>query len=47
VWVPARAAVAHEVSRLVRAGDVVLTIGAGDITLVGPELLGLLPGRAA
>jgi UDP-N-acetylmuramate--alanine ligase len=26
----------------VRPGDVVLTLGAGDVTAVGPELLDLL-----
>ncbi len=35
------AAVAHE---RVRAGDLVITLGAGDITAVGPELLGMLAG---
>ena len=37
-------------SRLVeraRPGDVVLTLGAGDVTLVGPEVLDLLAERAA
>ena len=47
VWVPGRPGVAREVSALVRAGDVVLTLGAGDVTGVGPELLGMLRGRAA
>jgi UDP-N-acetylmuramate--alanine ligase len=47
VWVPGRQGVAREVFALVRAGDVVLTLGAGDVTDVGPELLGLLRGRAA
>lgn len=47
VWVPERATLAREVSALVQAGDVVLTLGAGDVTGVGPELLGLLRGRAA
>jgi UDP-N-acetylmuramate--alanine ligase len=28
-----------------RPGDVLLTIGAGDVTLVGPEVLELLDGR--
>ncbi len=28
----------------VRPGDIVLTLGAGDVTAVGPELLGLLEG---
>jgi len=47
VWQPHRPAVAGAVAALVRAGDVVLTLGAGDVTAVGPELLGLLRGRAA
>src|SRR6266568_2249195 len=34
-----RAAVPDRVARLVRSGDVVFTLGAGDITLVGRELL--------
>ncbi len=34
-----RAAVTERVARLVRPGDVVFTLGAGDITLVGRELL--------
>ena len=29
-----------------RTGDVVLTLGAGDVTLVGPEVLELLAERA-
>ncbi|MDX2194123.1 MAG: UDP-N-acetylmuramate--L-alanine ligase [Gemmatimonadales bacterium] len=36
---PDRAAVTGTVAGLVRAGDVVLTLGAGDITRVGPELV--------
>jgi UDP-N-acetylmuramate--alanine ligase len=47
VWVRDRDRVAAEVAALVRRGDVVLTLGAGDITRVGPELLGLLRERAA
>lgn len=47
VWLPERETVAREVSALVRSGDVVLTLGAGDVTGVGPELLGMLRGRAA
>jgi UDP-N-acetylmuramate--alanine ligase len=41
-WVPERAQVALRVRELALPGDVVLTLGAGDVTLVGPELLGLL-----
>ncbi len=47
VWVRDRRRVAAEVAALVRRGDVVLTLGAGDITRVGPELLGLLREPAA
>ncbi|MGE5230192.1 MAG: UDP-N-acetylmuramate--L-alanine ligase, partial [Deltaproteobacteria bacterium] len=34
-----RAAVGRRVLALLRPGDVVLTLGAGDITRVGPELV--------
>ena len=37
-----RASLAGTVARAVRPGDVVLTLGAGDITRTGPELLALL-----
>src|SRR6266446_987986 len=37
-----RAGLTTHVARAVRAGDVVFTLGAGDITKVGPELLGIL-----
>src|SRR5438876_917794 len=37
-----RAGLTTHVARAVRAGDVVFTLGAGDITKVGPELLGSL-----
>jgi UDP-N-acetylmuramate--alanine ligase len=47
LWVGDRSRVAADVAELVRRGDVVLTLGAGDITRVGPELLGLLRDRAA
>ena len=33
-----------EVARLVRPGDLVLTMGAGDVTMLGPELLQALAG---
>ncbi len=42
-----RAAVAERVADAVGAGDVVLTLGAGDVTRVGPELLAVLGGRDA
>jgi UDP-N-acetylmuramate--alanine ligase len=36
--------VAPTVAGLARPGDLVLTIGAGDVTMVGPEVLRLLGG---
>jgi len=38
----ARASLAARARERVRDGDIVLTLGAGDITQVGPELLALL-----
>src|SRR5256885_16643811 len=46
VAVRERAGVIERVVETVRAGDVVFTLGAGDITRVGPELLARL-GTAA
>jgi UDP-N-acetylmuramate--alanine ligase len=46
-WVPERRNLVRALAGLVREGDVVLTMGAGDITEVGPELLRRLGGRAA
>jgi len=48
-WQGARSELARALAGMVRAGDVVLTVGAGDITVTGPELLALLgaPGVAA
>jgi len=37
-----RAHLTSHVARAVRTGDVVFTLGAGDVTRVGPELLGIL-----
>ncbi|MEO6143524.1 MAG: Mur ligase family protein, partial [Dermatophilaceae bacterium] len=40
--------VAPLVAQTARAGDLVLTVGAGDVTMIGPEILRLLgPGPAA
>jgi UDP-N-acetylmuramate--alanine ligase len=45
VAVRERAHLTSHVARAVRAGDVVFTLGAGDVTRVGPELLGILKAR--
>ncbi len=42
-WLP-RAGLAAAARARVRPGDLVITLGAGDVTAVGPELLGLLRG---
>ena len=44
-WVPERAMLAEALTAVVRGGDVVLTMGAGDITRVGPELIARLRDR--
>jgi UDP-N-acetylmuramate--alanine ligase len=41
-WTGPRAAVLAPLAAAVRAGDVVLTVGAGDVTAVGPALLSAL-----
>jgi UDP-N-acetylmuramate--alanine ligase len=47
-WTGERGTLAADLARAVRDGDVVITIGAGDITRTGPELLALLgQGSAA
>ena len=43
-WRGERSELAAALARAVRDGDVVFTIGAGDITRTGPELLALLGG---
>ena len=43
-FVPERARLAQAVKERVREGDIVITLGAGDITAVGPELLRMLGG---
>jgi UDP-N-acetylmuramate--alanine ligase len=42
---PSWAAVPPLVARLARPGDVVITIGAGDVTMIGPAVLDELVGR--
>jgi UDP-N-acetylmuramate--alanine ligase len=45
-FVEKRADLAKAMAPRLREGDLVVTLGAGDITQVGPELLGLLEGQA-
>jgi UDP-N-acetylmuramate--alanine ligase len=45
-WVPEREQVASQVAAFARDGDVVLVLGAGDITKAGPELLERLSSGA-
>jgi UDP-N-acetylmuramate--alanine ligase len=47
VHVPSWSAVTAEVCRRVGPGDLVLTVGAGDVTMVAAEVLALLATRAA
>jgi UDP-N-acetylmuramate--alanine ligase len=44
-WIGPRSALAEALEDTVRPGDLVLTVGAGDITRVGPELLARLGTR--
>lgn len=43
LFVPVRARLTDRVQELMRPGDVVLTMGAGDVTRVGRELVACLP----
>ncbi len=43
-FVEKRADLAKALLPRLKEGDIVLTLGAGDITNVGPELLSLLQG---
>ncbi len=43
-YVPSWSQVAATVVGLARPGDLVLTVGAGDVTMIGPEVLRLLAG---
>ncbi len=45
VFEPSWSAVPAELARRARPGDLVMTMGAGDVTLVGPEVLRLLHER--
>jgi UDP-N-acetylmuramate--alanine ligase len=44
---PSWSAVPQLVADLAESGDLVVTLGAGDVTLIGPEVVGLLAERAA
>ena len=46
VFEPSWTQVPDQLARRARPGDLVLTLGAGDVTLVGPEVLRLLQGSA-
>jgi UDP-N-acetylmuramate--alanine ligase len=47
VYEPSWSAVADVVARLVRPGDLVLTVGAGDVTMLGPEILAAVESAGA
>ncbi len=47
VFEPSWSAVPALVAHRARRGDIVLTIGAGDVTLIGPEVLEVLSGLSA
>jgi UDP-N-acetylmuramate--alanine ligase len=44
-YVPDLSTVAEQVAAAVRPGDVVVTMGAGDVTLLGPEIISALRAR--
>ena len=46
VFEPSWSAVAGHLAARARPGDLVLTLGAGDVTLLGPEVLELLDERS-
>lgn len=45
-YVPDFSTVAEQVAAAVRPGDVVVTMGAGDVTLLGPEIISALCAKA-
>ena len=45
-YVPRRVDVVGHMASLARPGDLVLTMGAGDVTAIGPQLVDALSGRA-
>ena len=44
-YVPDFSAVAERVAAVARPGDVVVTMGAGDVTMLGPEILDGVAGQ--
>jgi UDP-N-acetylmuramate--alanine ligase len=44
-YLPHRAEVVPYLTSLIRQGDIVFTMGAGDVTAIGPELMRQLSGR--
>ncbi len=46
VWLPHRADVAPYLASEVRSGDLVITMGAGDVTALGPEILRAISSTA-
>jgi UDP-N-acetylmuramate--alanine ligase len=45
-YLPDFSAVASEVAAVAGPGDVIVTMGAGDVTLLGPEIVTALRARA-
>jgi UDP-N-acetylmuramate--alanine ligase len=45
VFEPSWSAAAPALAARARSGDVVVTMGAGDVSMVGPEVLEVLRGR--
>jgi UDP-N-acetylmuramate--alanine ligase len=47
LFAPDRSEVAGELARRARTGDLVITMGAGDVTALGPDILAALAGTGA
>ena len=45
-YLPDFSSVAQRVAAAARPGDVVVTMGAGDVTMLGPEIIAALDARA-
>ncbi len=46
-YIADRLAVSEELARIVDEGDLLLTMGAGDVTTVGPEFISYLSSKEA